>query len=218
MGYDASCTITIDGHRAPGTAWLEHKELVFRGPFTLKIPLAGIEEATARDGTLQVRFGGRQAEFAIGAAAARWAERITHPPSRATKLGLKPGMQIAVVRMEDAAFEHELCEMDVTRVRRLPGRPVLDAIFVGIDRPADLDRLPALSASLAPAGALWVVRRKGREAQVSERDSMAAGKRAGLVDVKVVSFSEERTAEKFVIPVAKRGAPRPSRPAPRKRG
>ena len=33
---------------------------------------------------------------------------------------------------------------------------------------------------------------------------MAAGKRAGLVDVKVVSFSETLTAEKFVIPVAKR--------------
>ncbi len=33
---------------------------------------------------------------------------------------------------------------------------------------------------------------------------MAAGKRAGLVDVKVVSFSDTLTAEKFVIPVAKR--------------
>lgn len=33
---------------------------------------------------------------------------------------------------------------------------------------------------------------------------MTAGKQAGLVDVKVVSFSETHTAEKFVIPVAKR--------------
>jgi len=33
---------------------------------------------------------------------------------------------------------------------------------------------------------------------------MAAGKHAGLVDVKVVSFSDTHTAEKFVIPVAKR--------------
>jgi len=33
---------------------------------------------------------------------------------------------------------------------------------------------------------------------------MSAGKRAGLVDVKVVSFSETHTAEKFVVPVAKR--------------
>ena len=31
---------------------------------------------------------------------------------------------------------------------------------------------------------------------------MAAGKAAGLVDVKVVGFSPTHTAEKFVIPVA----------------
>ena len=41
-------------------------------------------------------------------------------------------------------------------------------------------------------------------AGVSERESMAGGARAGLVDVKVVSFSDADTAEKFVIPVAKR--------------
>lgn len=33
---------------------------------------------------------------------------------------------------------------------------------------------------------------------------MAAGKAAGLVDVKVVSFSPTHTAEKFVIPVKDR--------------
>jgi hypothetical protein len=33
-----------------------------------------------------------------------------------------------------------------------------------------------------------------------------AGKAAGLVDVKVARFSETHTAEKFVVPVAKRGA------------
>jgi hypothetical protein len=33
---------------------------------------------------------------------------------------------------------------------------------------------------------------------------MAAGKAAGLVDVKVVRFSETHTAEKFVIPKSRR--------------
>jgi hypothetical protein len=37
---------------------------------------------------------------------------------------------------------------------------------------------------------------------------MRAGQTAGLVDVKVVSFSDTLTAEKFVIPVAKRAAHR----------
>jgi hypothetical protein len=33
---------------------------------------------------------------------------------------------------------------------------------------------------------------------------MAAGKQAGLVDVKVVSYSDTHSAEKYVIPVARR--------------
>jgi hypothetical protein len=33
---------------------------------------------------------------------------------------------------------------------------------------------------------------------------MAAAKRAGLVDVKVVSYSSSHSAEKYVIPVANR--------------
>jgi hypothetical protein len=56
---------------------------------------------------------------------------------------------------------------------------------------------------LKPNGALWIVRPKGRP-EISERAVMAAGKAAGLVDVKVVSFSATHTAEKFVIPLAKR--------------
>ena len=56
---------------------------------------------------------------------------------------------------------------------------------------------------MKPNGALWVIRPKGRP-EISERAVMDAGKAAGLVDVKVVSFSETHTAEKFVIPLAAR--------------
>ncbi len=60
-----------------------------------------------------------------------------------------------------------------------------------------------LKKSLKPDGALWVIRPKG-SAAISESEVMSAGKRAGLVDVKVVSFSATHTAEKFVIPRADR--------------
>ena len=48
-----------------------------------------------------------------------------------------------------------------------------------------------------------MIRPKGSSA-ISESEVMSAGKRAGLVDVKVVSFSKTHTAEKFVIPRADR--------------
>jgi hypothetical protein len=47
---------------------------------------------------------------------------------------------------------------------------------------------------------------KKSQPEISERAVMAAGKAAGLVDVKVVSFSATHTAEKFVIPVNQRPA------------
>ena len=71
---------------------------------------------------------------------------------------------------------------------------------------AELRRLERLKRSLKPAGAIWVIRPKALPSgtKVSERAVMAAGKAAGLVDVKVVGFSATHTAEKFVIPVKDR--------------
>jgi len=54
-------------------------------------------------------------------------------------------------------------------------------------------------------GVLWTLRPKGSP-DLTESEMMRAGQAAGLVDVKVVSFSDLLTAEKFVIPVAKRSA------------
>ena len=104
--------------------------------------------------------------------------------------------------VEDEDFLREL-EASVSRISI--GRLVKnsDAIFVGATKTAQLDRLKTIKASLKPNGALWVVRPKGRP-EISESSVMAAGKAAGLVDVKVVSFSSTHTAEKFVIPLAKR--------------
>ena len=78
-----------------------------------------------------------------------------------------------------------------------------DQIYVAVESPKDLARFKALLPSLAPDGAIWAIRRKGL-ADASEAATMAAGKAAGLVDVKVARFSETHAAEKFVRPVAAR--------------
>jgi hypothetical protein len=207
MGYDASCTIRIDGETARGTAWLEHKDLLFRGPFRLVIPLSEIASATAKDGCLRVRFGKRVAELEIGAAAEKWASRITNPPSRLDKLGVKPLMKVMLVGSQDAAFEGELTARGATIVKRASPSAPPDLIFFSIDRREALDRLESLAAIVKRDGAVWVLRPKGKSG-IAESDTMAAGKRAGLVDIKVVSFSDAMSAEKYVIPVAKRALKR----------
>jgi hypothetical protein len=50
---------------------------------------------------------------------------------------------------------------------------------------------------------LWIVYPKGQK-QITENDVLASGRKAGLKDVKVVGFSANYTALKFVIPVEKR--------------
>ena len=204
MGYDASCTLKHAGRSSRGTALLEQKEILFRGPTRLAIPLAGITSATANDGVLRVEFGEQSAEFTIGTAADKWAKRITNPPSRLDKLGIKPAMTVVLLGVKDAEFVAEIGgRADKVSSRKPAAGGTVDIIFYRADDRAALEELPALSKLIKQDGAVWILRPKGRK-EITESDTMSAGKRAGLVDVKVVSFSDEYSAEKFVIPVAKR--------------
>ena len=203
MGSEAACTARFKGRTAAGKARLETEILQFRGgEMKLSIPFKQMSKVAARAGTLSVTFPDGTAAFDLGAAAPKWADKILHPPSRLMKLGAKPEWRAAAIGIEDAEFLRELegavAALSVGRTAK-----DCDAIFFGANREADLARLEKLKASLKPNGALWIVRPKGRP-EISEMAVMRAGKTAGLVDVKVVSFSQTHTAEKFVIPVANR--------------
>jgi hypothetical protein len=214
MGYDAACTLRLDGASWKGVARLEQKELVFRGDVRLAIPLTEVKSATAQDGVLRMRFGNREARLELGAPALKWAARISNPPSRLDKLGVKPGMRVAAAGLPDPSFVQELERRGAVLVP-LRSRPAerLDLLFYPAADRGALARLSKLKDSIQPDGAIWIVRPKASRA-ITEAETMAAGKRAGLVDVKVVSFSETQTAEKFVIPVADRPKKVP-RPKPR---
>ena len=77
-----------------------------------------------------------------------------------------------------------------------------DLIFVGAEKAAGLARTAKLVLANS-AGALWIVYPKGKQ-EIKEQQVLEAGRQAGLVDVKVVSFSARHTALKFVRPKAKR--------------
>ncbi len=204
MGAEANCTARFKGKTTRGTARLETETLHFRGDdLRLSIPFRAMSKISARDGTLSVTFADGTASFELGSAAPKWAGKIQHPPSRLDKIGVKPDWRVSALGVDDQAFLEELEE----RVALVSiGRTVKasDAIFFGATNETQLTRLSALKRSIKPNGAIWVIRPKGRP-EISERAVMAAGKAAGLVDVKVVSFSPTHTAEKFVIPVARRG-------------
>jgi hypothetical protein len=203
MGAEATCTARFKGLAATGKARLETGVLHFRGgDLKLSIPFRQMSKVTARGGTLSVTFPDGAASFDLGAAALKWADKILHPPSRLEKIGVKPEWRASAIGVADTGFLKELeagvALLSIGRVLKAS-----DAIFYGVSKEAELSRLEKLKASLKPDGALWIVRPKGRS-EISERATMAAGKAAGLVDVKVVAFSVTHTAEKFVIPVRQR--------------
>jgi hypothetical protein len=203
MGAEAKCRAHMNGKSATGLARLETDVLQFRGEgLKLSIPFKAMTDVVASDGELRVTSSDGTATLDLGSAAAKWAEKIRNPPSRLQKIGVKPEWVASVLGVEDVAF---LKELGAAAARVSVGRAVKksDAIFVGATRTAQLSRLKTLKASLKPNGAIWVIRPKGRP-EISESAVMAAGKAAGLVDVKVVSFSSTHTAEKFVIPISKR--------------
>ncbi len=119
------------------------------------------------------------------------------------KLGVKPEAKVTVSGVEDDAFWLQLGERthDIV-VGRL--RKDCDVIFFAADSLTALKKLTRLKQYLKPNGAIWIVSLKGKAAKIKDVDVIAAAQAAGLVDNKVVSFSETHTALRLVIPLNQR--------------
>jgi hypothetical protein len=202
MGLDTRCSATFNKQTSVGRVQLETDYVLFRGDFRVKLALAAIAGVTAKDGVLSLKSAEGTLALALGPAAAdKWAAKIRSPKSRIEKLGVKPGVRVSVLGVVDSAFIDELTAAGADVSTR--ARKGSDQIYVAIESSKDLARFGALRPSLKPDGAIWAIRRKGL-ADASEAATMAAGKAAGLVDVKVARFSETHTAEKFVRPLKTR--------------
>ena len=183
---------------------LETGDLVFRGEDGLRLRLAFVEmrSVEAVDGNLRVQSEDGLAIFELGTQAEKWAQKIQLPKSLLDKLGVKPGMRVGVLGVTDPTFLAHLRER-TQNISLEAGESPFDMTFVAADGPGDLDRLAALKRAIKPDGAVWVVFRKGRK-DFNENDILRGGLAAGLVDVKVVRFSETHTASKFVVRKADR--------------
>jgi len=201
MGYTAECKLTCEGKAYSGKAFLETDYLEFKGDLKLKVPFKSITAAALEKKALQVKFAGRTALFDVGEQAGKWLQKILHPKSLLDKLGVKPEHKVCVLKVDDENFLKDLEK----RVAKISNRFVAecDVIFLGADREADLAALDRCKSSIKKDGAIWVVNPKGQKS-FNENNVLAAGKKKGLVDVKVVKFSETHTAHRFVIPKAQR--------------
>jgi len=129
----------------------------------------------------------------------------TTPPL--DKLGIRADALVALIRIDDPDIRGLLAQRTARVVEGWPEpdtEPLADIVLIGADSRAELADLAALRERIKPAGAIWVVSRKGRTATLRDAEVIAAARAAGLVDNKVASFSATHTALRLVIPVALR--------------
>lgn len=198
MGAEARTTLTIGRHSYDGTALLETDELRFRGETRLRIALRDVSTVNASNGMLYVEHANGIASFLLGDVAEVWAEKIRAPRTLADKLGVKRGMQVAVLDIDDRGILDDLTAKGAELVM---GSVPQDApmVLFRVVRPSQLATLGAMTSRIARNGAIWVVHPRG-DASVADTVIFAAARDAGLTYTKVVRFSERDTAEKLVIP------------------
>jgi hypothetical protein len=118
MGQEARCTVRFGERVGAGKALLETDELVFRGDDGLRLKLAFKEmrSVEARDGELRVVYPDGPAVFQLGPEAEKWAQEILHPKSLLDKLGVKAGMRVLVLGVDDEGF-WRTCDRGRRRLR-----------------------------------------------------------------------------------------------------
>lgn len=206
MGAEAACALSENGSRHTGHALLETDELVFRGTdgYRVNVPLAALKRIDAVNGKLLL--DGPQGSMALELGdekAKRWADAIRSPKGLLDKLDLKPHHKVALIGVNDTAFAADLrARVASVAAGRTPKGA--NVIFLRADTKSALRRLATIAKRMARDGAIWVVHPKGPAAGVKDTDVFAAGKKAGLTATKVARFSETHTAEKLVIPLARR--------------
>lgn len=192
MGKDVAAIPArfADGVDVGRLQW-ESPKLIFRGASRRVFEGEALKGLTTEAGDLVLADGSR---FTLGAVQApRWAHAILNPPGRLDKLGVKAGMKVAILGLEDPAFAAELAG----RATLSNGFSELDILVFSADSAADLARIPELIPMLAERGALWIVSLKGKLLRIKDVEVMAAAKAHGLVDNKVCAFSDTRTALRF---------------------
>jgi len=205
VGAEAECVLRVDGDRHVGRALLETDQLLFRGGdgYRLKLPFASARNPRAQNGSLLIDGPTSTIALELGAKAERWAEKISNPPSLLDKLDVKVTHAVALIGAKDPDFQKQLSARAASVTSgRIP--KAANVVFLWSNAPAALAKLKGLADRIARDGAIWVIHPKGPASRVKDTDVFAAAKRAGLTATKVARFSDTHTAEKLVIPVARR--------------
>src|SRR4051812_10161206 len=103
MGLEAKAKVDWKGTTTTARLHLDSNKLdVYLKP-ALHVPFEQIRSAVAKDGELRITFDQGLLVLQLGAAAARWAQKIRQPKGRLDKLGVKPGdWRVSLIGLHDS--------------------------------------------------------------------------------------------------------------------
>jgi hypothetical protein len=203
MGKELQGAVRVGRERHQGKILLETSELIFRGTdYRVKISFGEMRDVQAKNGELRIATHDDVLTFEVGTAAEKWREKILHPKTRVQKLGMKEGTKVRLLGEFPSHFVNELKATRAEIVQAGGSANAEHNFFAAVGKNS-LAAIAKYAKKLKNAEALWVVYEKGKK-ELTENDVIAAGRQAGLQDVKVVGFSSTHTALKFVLPLEKR--------------
>ena len=199
MGTVVEGSVTVGGQKVNCKADFASDHVTFSGGRRGEVPYSKIQVMGTARGVLKLRVDGALMEFPLGDKVDRIANKVRRPPTLMDKLGVKAGLNVAVIGIDAKPFLAELEKVVPDYRRGEPARPV-DLLFLGVRGVDGLERIASLVDLVVPDGGLWVVYPKARST-LRESHVLEAGRAAGLKDIKVARISQDLTALRFVRPV-----------------
>ena len=196
MGLETKCLARLGKQDAlPGRLHLDSQEISFSGGgVRWKAPLSPAPALRADGDWLVIGRGQRAASFQLGPALDRWREKILHPPTRLTKLGLKPEQACWLSGTFDNQFLEELAEVPMKVVR---SAAKCDVAFLCVETSKDLGKLDRAYAAAATGVCFWVIWPKGQTA-ITRNQVIARAGALGMGPGKICAFDAQRTAMRFM--------------------
>lgn len=194
MGLETTTTATQGRKRYEGKLYLDSKSLTFRSKaFRWEAILGSTVNAESSNGRLIVQSGDDVVRFEVGAAAPKWVDKINHPPTRVTKLGIKPDHRFWVSKGFSKSFVDELKATGASHTRK---RETCDIAFWKVTHRIELQEFDEIADSLAPGVNLWIVWTKGSEA-INQNEVMKEAKSRGFGPSKTAAFDDQHSSMRY---------------------
>ena len=173
------------------------------GSTKFRFRLSEISNPRGEADTIRFSFHGNPVTLTLPSArvTGSWIDYILHPQTLADKLGVCDGHTVRIFNLDDGELVSSLEGRNAKVITNSPGR--CDMVMLGVERASELRQIESFTETLHPDGAIWVVLPKSVRT-VTKANVFAAAREAGMKQVAVMDFSDNRAAYKIVRNASRR--------------